>query len=136
MSKTLKPVHPGEILKEEFMAPLNLSKNKLALDLRVPVTRISEIVRERRSISPETALRLARYFKTTPEFWMNLQTQYDLETTEDRALQTIQRDVRPVAAAALAPSRAPAYPAAHGRKHKQSARASTRQTGRSQRRQS
>ena len=75
MRKLLKPVHPGEILREEYMAPLGLSANKLALDLRVPVTRISEIVNERRAVSPETALRLALYFRTTAEFWMNLQTQ-------------------------------------------------------------
>jgi antitoxin HigA-1 len=100
-AKRLKPVHPGEILRQEFMTPLGLSANKLALDLRVPVTRISEIVNERRSISPETALRLAQYFNTTPEFWMNLQTQYDLETTEDETLDAIRRDVRPFRLAAL-----------------------------------
>jgi antitoxin HigA-1 len=100
-TKRLKPVHPGEILREEFLTPLGLSANKLALDLRVPVTRISEIVNERRSISPETALRLAHYFNTTPEFWMNLQTQYDLETTEDEMLEAIRRDVRPFKLAAL-----------------------------------
>jgi addiction module HigA family antidote len=83
------------------LTPLGLSANKLALDLRVPVTRISEIVNERRSISPETALRLAQYFNTTPEFWMNLQTQYDLETTEDETLEAIRRDVRPFKLAAL-----------------------------------
>jgi addiction module HigA family antidote len=100
-AKRLKPVHPGEILRKEFLTPLGLSANKLALDLRVPVTRISEIVNERRSISPETALRLAQYFNTTPEFWMNLQTQYDLETTEDETLEAIRRDVRPFKLAAL-----------------------------------
>jgi addiction module HigA family antidote len=100
-AKRLKPVHPGEILREEFLTPLGLSANKLALDLRVPVTRISEIVNERRSISPETALRLAHYFNTTPEFWMNLQTQYDLETTEDEMLEAIRRDVRPFKLATL-----------------------------------
>jgi len=100
-AKRLKPVHPGEILREEFLTPLGLSANKLALDLRVPVTRISEIVNERRSISPETALRLAHYFNTTAEFWMNLQTQYDLETTEDEMLEAIRRDVRPFRPAAF-----------------------------------
>jgi antitoxin HigA-1 len=99
-AKRLKPVHPGEILREEFLTPLGLSANKLALELRVPVTRISEIVNERRSISPETALRLAQYFNTTPEFWMNLQTQYDLETAEDETLDAIRRDVRPFKLAA------------------------------------
>jgi antitoxin HigA-1 len=103
-SGKLRPVHPGEILREEFMAPLGLSANKLALDLRVPVTRISEIVNERRSISPETALRLSHYFNTTPEFWMNLQTQYDLDMTEDEILAEIKRDVHPLK---VAPSPGP-----------------------------
>ena len=70
-------IHPGEILREEFMVPLGLSMNRLARDLRVAVTRISEIVHERRAVTPSTALRLARYFGTTPQFWMNLQTSYD-----------------------------------------------------------
>jgi addiction module HigA family antidote len=100
-AKRMKPVHPGEILREEFLTPLGLSANKVALELRVPVTRISEIVNERRAISPETALRLAQYFNTTPEFWMNLQTQYDLETTEDETLEAIRRDVRPFKVASL-----------------------------------
>ena len=96
--RKLKPVHPGEILREEFMNPLGLSANRLALDLRVPVTRISEIVNERRAISTETALRLACYFNTTPEFWMNLQTQHDLDSAEDRILAEIKRDIRPLKA--------------------------------------
>lgn len=96
MSK-MKPVHPGEVLREEFMAPLGLSMNKLALALRVPATRIGEIVHERRGITSDTALRLGRYFRTTPEFWMNLQSRYDLETTKERELRAIERDVQPVA---------------------------------------
>jgi len=95
MAKKLKPVHPGEILSEDFMKPNGLSMNKLALDLRVPVTRIADIVAERRGITPDTALRLARYFKTTPQFWLNLQTRYDLEVTEDEKLAKIERDVQP-----------------------------------------
>ena len=95
MAKKLKPVHPGEIISEDFMKPYGLSMNKLALDLRVPVTRIADIVAERRGITPDTALRLARYFKTTPQFWLNLQTKYDLEITEDEKLAQIERDVRP-----------------------------------------
>jgi antitoxin HigA-1 len=95
MAKKLKPVHPGEIVSEDFMKPYGLSMNKLALDLRVPVTRIADIVAERRGITPDTALRLARYFKTTPQFWLNLQTKYDLEITEDEKLAQIERDVRP-----------------------------------------
>jgi antitoxin HigA-1 len=96
MAKKLKPVHPGEILSEDFMKPHKLSMNRLALDLRVPVTRIADIVAERRGITPDTALRLARYFKTTPQFWLNLQTKYDLEVTEDGQLAKIERDVRPL----------------------------------------
>jgi len=94
--KKRKPVHPGEILSEDFMKPFRLSMNKLALDLRVPVTRIADIVAERRGISPDTALRLGRYFKTTPRFWLNLQTKYDLELAEDENLAKIERDVRPI----------------------------------------
>jgi addiction module HigA family antidote len=96
MAKKLKPVHPGEILSEDFMKPYRLSMNRLALDLRVPVTRIADIVAERRGISPDTALRLGRYFKTTPRFWLNLQTKYDLEVAEDENLAKIERDVRPI----------------------------------------
>lgn len=80
------------------MVPRGLSMNKLALDLRVPVTRISEIAHERRGITPDTALRLARYFGTTPMFWMNLQSAYDLATAEDEDARTIERDVHPVTA--------------------------------------
>ena len=96
MARKLKPVHPGEILREEFMKPLGLSMNKLALDLRVPVTRIAEIVHERRAISTDTALRLGRYFNTTPAFWMNLQVRYDLEIAEDTLAHRIRRDVHPL----------------------------------------
>jgi addiction module HigA family antidote len=95
MAKKLKPVHPGEILSEDFMKPNRLSMNRLALDLRVPVTRVADIVAERRGITPDTALRLARYFKTTPQFWLNLQTRYDLELAEDEKLARIERDVQP-----------------------------------------
>jgi len=93
--KRLSPIHPGEILRAEFMEPLKLSMNRLALDLRVPVTRIAEIVHERRGITPDTALRLARYFNTSAGFWMNLQTAYDLEVAEDELSRTIEREVRP-----------------------------------------
>jgi antitoxin HigA-1 len=96
MGKKLKPVHPGEILHEEFMKPLGLSMNKLALDLRVPVTRIADIVGERRGITADTALRLARYFKNAPVFWMNLQTRYDLELAEDELAAKVERDVQPL----------------------------------------
>jgi addiction module HigA family antidote len=96
MTKKLKPIHPGEILSEDFMKPHRLSMNRLALDLRVPVTRIADIVAERRGISPDTALRLARYFKTSAQFWLNLQTKHDLEIAEDEQLASIERDVHPI----------------------------------------
>ncbi|HLK05715.1 MAG TPA: HigA family addiction module antitoxin [Candidatus Acidoferrum sp.] len=96
MAKKLKPVHPEEILREEFMQPLGLSMNKLALALRVPVTRIADIVAERRGITADTALRLARYFNNAPVFWMNLRTRYDLEMAEDELAATVKRDVRPL----------------------------------------
>jgi addiction module HigA family antidote len=98
MPRTLKPIHPGEVLREEFLAPLKLSMNRLALDLRVPVTRVAEIVHERRAITAGTALRLALYFGTTPQFWMNLQTRYDLEIASDRELPRLAREVRPASA--------------------------------------
>jgi addiction module HigA family antidote len=101
MARKLKPVHPGEILREEFMKPLGLSMNKLALDLRVPVTRIAEIVHERRAISIDTALRLGRYFNTSPVFWMNLQVRFDLEIAEDDLGHRIVRDVQPIETATL-----------------------------------
>ena len=100
MKKSLMPpVHPGEILREDFMKPLGLSINRLALDLRVPATRIGEIVHERRRITADTALRLARYFKTNPEFWLNLQNFYDLEVSRrSGAVSAIQREVHPASA--------------------------------------
>ena len=96
MRRKLKPVHPGEILREEFMVPLGLSMNRMAMDLRVPVTRVADIVNERRGISADTALRFARYFKNAPVFWMNLQTRYDLEVAEDEIAAKVARDVRPL----------------------------------------
>jgi antitoxin HigA-1 len=102
MAKKLKPVHPGEILREEFMKPLGLSMNKMAMDLRVPVTRIAEIVAERRSATADSALRFARYFKNSPTFWMNLQSRYDLEVAEDEIAAKVERDVQPLE---TAPSR-------------------------------
>ena len=96
MPKKLKPVHPGEILLEEFLRPLGLSMNRVAMDLRVPLTRVTDIVHERRGITTDTALRLARYFKTSPTFWLNLQTRYDLEVMGGRETERIARDVRPL----------------------------------------
>jgi antitoxin HigA-1 len=95
----MAPVHPGEILREDFMKPLGLSVNKLALELHVPATRIGEIVHERRRITAETALRLARYFKTNAEFWLNLQNFYDLEVTRRSGKDAeTERQVQPVGA--------------------------------------
>ncbi len=99
MAKKLKPVHPGEILRDEFMAPLGLSMNRMALDLRVPVTRIADIVAERRSITADTALRVARYLKNSPAFWMNLQTRYELEVAEVEIAAKVARDVQPLESA-------------------------------------
>src|SRR6202047_1182649 len=98
--KPLPPIHPGEILRADFMEPVGLSMNRLALDLRVPVTRVAEIVHERRSVTPDTALRLARYFNTSAGFWLNLQSAYDLEVAHDKLARTIEREVRPASFAA------------------------------------
>jgi antitoxin HigA-1 len=95
-SKKLPPIHPGEILREDYLKPLGLTMNHLALCLRVPATRIAEIVHERRAISAETAIRLGRYFNTTPRFWLNLQAAYDLEVAEDRDLSRITSEVQPL----------------------------------------
>src|SRR5258708_12078279 len=96
MARKLRPVHPGEILLEEFMKPLGLSMNRMAMDLRVPVTRIADIVNERRGITADTALRFARYFKNSPVFWMNLQTRFDLETPEHTIAANVHRHVHPL----------------------------------------
>jgi antitoxin HigA-1 len=93
------PVHPGEMLREEFMAPFGISINALALELHVPVTRVSEIVNERRGITADTALRLARHFGTTADFWMNLQKDYELILARRKSFKTIQKQVRRRAAA-------------------------------------
>ena len=97
--RRLPPVHPGEILGEDLLKPLRISLNRLGRDLRVPVTRVSEIVHGRRSITADTALRLARYFDTTPEFWMNLQAAYDLDAAQRASADRIVRDVQPRRAA-------------------------------------
>ena len=99
----MPPVHPGEILREDFMKPLGLTTNRLALELHVPATRIGEIVHERRRITAETALRLARFFNTNAEFWLNLQNFYDLEISRRSGkVSEIERQVRPAPASALA----------------------------------
>jgi len=94
----MRPIHPGEILREEFLIPYGMSAHALAQALRVPAPRINDIVRERRAVTPDTALRLARYFGTTPEFWLNLQQDYDLKTAAATLLDTIEREVQPHAA--------------------------------------
>jgi addiction module antidote protein, HigA family len=94
--KQLPPVHPGEILREEFMVPLNLSANALARSLGLTAARVNDIVRERRGITADTALRLARFFNTTPDFWLNLQKNYELEVAERQAGPTIKKKVKPL----------------------------------------
>ncbi len=89
------PIHPGEFLREDFLVPLGLSANALAIALRVPVTRISEIVRERRGITADTALRLARYFGTTPDFWMKMQMSYDLALASREVNARIEVEIFP-----------------------------------------
>lgn len=89
----MRPIHPGEILREEYLVPMAMSAHALALALRVPAPRINEIVRERRAITPDTALRLARYFGSTPQFWMNLQISYDLKIAEIKIGKKIADEV-------------------------------------------
>ena len=99
MTKKLPPVHPGEILREEFMTPLNLSSNALARAIEVTAARINEIVRERRGISADTALRLARYFGNDAQSWLNLQLRYDVECAKDAIGRRLTR-ITPYRAAA------------------------------------
>ncbi|MEM8503592.1 MAG: HigA family addiction module antitoxin [Cyanobacteria bacterium P01_D01_bin.1] len=89
----LMPVHPGEILLEEFLKPMNLSQNKIALALRVPARRINEIVQGKRRITADTALRLARYFEMSPQFWLGLQMDYDIDITEDAIGEKLNQEV-------------------------------------------
>ena len=90
----LPPIHPGEILLEEFLKPLGISQYRLAKDISVPARRINEIVLGKRAISPDTALRLSRYFGMSEPFWVNLQARYDLETQKDRLADRLKREVR------------------------------------------
>ena len=92
------PIHPGEILLEEFLKPMNISQYRLAKDISVPARRINEIVQGKRAISADTALRLSRYFGLSERFWMNLQTRYDLERAADALAERLDREVRPFAA--------------------------------------
>jgi antitoxin HigA-1 len=91
--KEMAPIHPGEILREEFLMPLELSQYRLAKDTSVPPRRINEIVRGQRSISADTALRLSRYFGTSERFWINLQARFDLEIEKDRLGDRLEREV-------------------------------------------
>lgn len=95
----LTPVHPGEVLLEEFLKAMGLSQNRLALDIRVPARRINEIVHGRRRITPDTALRLAKYFNMSAQFWLGLQMDYDLDVAEDELAQQIDAEVRVYTAA-------------------------------------
>ncbi len=94
----MRPIHPGEVLREEFLVPHGLSANALAQALRVAAPRINDIVRERRGVTPDTALRLARFFGTTPQFWLNLQASYDLKIAMQEAGTRIERDIAPLTA--------------------------------------
>jgi antitoxin HigA-1 len=98
-TNAMRPVHPGEILREDFLAPLGMSVNALAVALRVPATRLHEIVKERRAISPDTALRLARYFGGDAQSWLNLQSSFDLRRAELDSRAAIEREVIPREAA-------------------------------------
>jgi addiction module HigA family antidote len=96
--ETIPEVHPGAILREEFLTPLGITPHALAIALRVPAPRINDVVRERRAISPETALRLARYFGTSATFWMKLQVNYDLRVASSASGKQIEREIEPIQA--------------------------------------
>ena len=93
MNKRIAPIHPGEILLEEFLKPMDISQNRLAIDIRVPARRINEIVLKKRRISPDTALRLAKYFNMSPQFWLGLQMDYDLDVAQDILAEKIKKEV-------------------------------------------
>jgi antitoxin HigA-1 len=102
MKKTAKyrdPVHPGVVLKADLLEPLGMSVNKLATELHVPANRLSQIINGKRGISADTSLRLARYFGFTPEYWLNMQAQYDLEVIRRRSIQKIEKEIKPREAA-------------------------------------
>ena len=94
MTKMLPPVHPGEVLLEDFIKPLGLSTYRVAKDISVPTLRISQIVHGQRAVTADTALRLARYFGTSPEVWMRLQAQYDLEVAQRQLTKRVEREVK------------------------------------------
>jgi addiction module HigA family antidote len=99
MNQRIPFPHPGDTIREDYLQPLGLSANKLAMELQVPATRVSEILNGRRGITADTALRLARYFNTTARFWLNLQSSYDLAIAEKTSLAEIARSIRPRKAA-------------------------------------
>jgi addiction module HigA family antidote len=98
-TELLAPIHPGEVLLEEFLKPMAISQSRLALDIRVPARRINEIVLGKRRITPDTALRLGRYFAVSPQFWLGLQMDYDLDLAEDEFGEKIEQEVRVLATA-------------------------------------
>ena len=104
MSERLAPVHPGEVLFEEFLKPMGISQNKLALSIRVPARRINEIVLGKRGITADTALRLARYFGVSSRFWLALQDSYELDIAAETLGEQLEQDVRPYVALATVPS--------------------------------
>ena len=95
-TKKLAPVHPGELLQREFLEPMGLNQNRLALALRVPARRINEIVLGKRGISADTALRLSRYFKMSPQFWLGLQMDYELDMAEDILEGRLEKEITPM----------------------------------------
>ena len=94
MNNKIPPLHPGKILLEEFLKPMGLSQNKIALDMRIPPRRVNEIVLEKRRITPDTALRLAAYFNMSPQFWLDLQMDYDLDVAQDQLAAKIDKEVQ------------------------------------------
>jgi len=92
--KKMSPLHPGEILFEDFLKPMGLSQNRLALDIRVPARRINEIVLGKRRITADTALRLAKYFNMSPQFWLGLQIDYDLDVAEDKLADRLEKEIQ------------------------------------------
>lgn len=97
MNKKLSPIHPGEVLLEEFLKPMGISQNRLALQIRVPARRINEIVLGKRRITADTALRLARFFGNSARFWLGLQTDFDIDVAQDELGESIKREVFPIA---------------------------------------
>jgi addiction module HigA family antidote len=99
-TKKMTPVHPGEILLEQFLKPMEMSQNRLAIEISVPPRRINEIVKGKRRVTADTAMRLARFFSMTPQYWMGLQTDYDLDVAQDELEEKIIQEVRPCATCA------------------------------------